>query len=190
MEFPWQYSFPPFFTLQPNEDTRKKQLDAWCDLVLAYCKQKRLFQMDIVESQSSELFNNRKIDRKCTLELIVTIVDELVKLGRAEWIPSRDSAGRTQKSPPQQSSSRRTCYIYWHTLEEWSKLIYDYVVRNGMQNTVCTLYELTESADCKKEEFYKLDPDVLKKSLAILEQKRKAEMIYLDDNTDQGVKFF
>jgi ESCRT-II complex subunit VPS25 len=79
MEWPWQYSFPPFFTLQINEDTKKKQLDAWCDLVLAYCKQTRSFQLDLIESQSSELFNNKKIDRKCSLELIAVIIDELVR---------------------------------------------------------------------------------------------------------------
>ncbi len=33
--WPWQFSFPPFFTLQPNEDTRRKQTDAWCQHVLA-----------------------------------------------------------------------------------------------------------------------------------------------------------
>ena len=28
----WQLSFPPFYTLQKNEETRKKQLDAWSSL--------------------------------------------------------------------------------------------------------------------------------------------------------------
>ena len=28
----WQVSFPPFYTLQKNEETRKKQLDAWSSL--------------------------------------------------------------------------------------------------------------------------------------------------------------
>ena len=37
MEWPWQYSFPPFFTLQPHKDTRDKQIEAWRHLVLNYC---------------------------------------------------------------------------------------------------------------------------------------------------------
>jgi ESCRT-II complex subunit VPS25 len=192
--FPWQYSFPPFFTLQPNEDTRKKQLDAWCDLVLSYCKQKRLFQLDVSENQSSELFNNRKLDRKCSVEFIHVIIDELVRLGRAEWIGAASDVrdgGRASKqhSSPKQVSPRK-CFIYWHTLEEWSKLIYDYVARNAMQNSVCTFFELTESSECEREAFYKLDSHILRKALEILQTKRKAEIIHLDVNSQQGVKFF
>ena len=37
MEWPWQYSFPPFFTLQPHRDPRTKQMEAWRHLVLNYC---------------------------------------------------------------------------------------------------------------------------------------------------------
>ena len=38
MEWPWQYSFPPFFTLQPHAPTREKQLEEWKHLVLSYCQ--------------------------------------------------------------------------------------------------------------------------------------------------------
>ena len=37
-QWPWQYSFPPFFSIQPNLDTRGKQIDAWKNLVLSYYK--------------------------------------------------------------------------------------------------------------------------------------------------------
>lgn len=46
--------------LQPNSETRKKQLTAWCDLVLAYHKHHRLYSLDVKESQSSPLFCNAK----------------------------------------------------------------------------------------------------------------------------------
>lgn len=63
-EWPWQYAFPPFFTLQPNSDTRSKQLEAWCELVLAYYRANRTYIMDVTEvSQSSPLFCNSKINR-------------------------------------------------------------------------------------------------------------------------------
>lgn len=189
MEFPWHYNFPPFFTIQPNEDTRKKQLDAWCDLVLGYCKQKRIFKLDIVDSLSSELFSNKKIDRKCSPELVTMIIDELVRRQRAEWYdPS------TQPSPPKKSApqpSRKSCLIYWNSLDEWAKLIYEYVNRSGLQNTVCTFYELTESDDSRREPFHKIDPIVLRKALSLLQQQRKAEMFGLDGDVEhQGVKFF
>jgi ESCRT-II complex subunit VPS25 len=37
-EFPWQHSFPPFYTLQPHQETQRKQIDAWRSVVLGMCK--------------------------------------------------------------------------------------------------------------------------------------------------------
>jgi ESCRT-II complex subunit VPS25 len=197
MEFPWQYNFPPFFTIQPNEDTRKKQIDAWCDLVLAYCKQKRIYQLDIADSLTSELFSNKKIDRKCSPELATLIIEELVKRNRAEWIPSKadsssslSSRKSNQQAAAAASSNSRKCFVYWNSLSEWANLIYKYVCDNAMQNTVCTFYELTESSDCQSEEFFRIDSSVLLKVLGILQQQKKAEVISLDGAGDHGVKFF
>lgn len=184
MEFPWQYNFPPFFTIQPNEDTKKKQLEVWCDLVLAYCKQKKMFKLDLIHAQNTELFTNKTLDRKCSIELITLIIDQLVKQKRAEWIVQSGES-------PSKMKTFRKCYILWHTLDEWAKLIYDYVNRNGLQNSVCTFYELSESDEVRKEEFFRIDQEVLKKSILILQQAKKAEIIYLDDaNSEPGVKFF
>lgn len=189
MEWPWQYNFPPFFTLQLNEDTKKKQIDAWCDLILKYCREKRIFQLDLAETLNTELFSNSKIDRKCSPELINEIFEQLLQKNRAEWIMPPSLSSKNNKTS-QQNSTNRKCYIYWHTLDEWAKLIYDYVNRNGLQNTVCTFYELTESNDCKKEEFFKIDKSLFKKALNVLHQQKRAEIIYLDENSDEGVKFF
>ena len=62
-QWPWQYDFKPFFTIQPNLDTRAKQLEAWCELVLLYHRHTRSYVMDVSEAQSSELFCNSKINR-------------------------------------------------------------------------------------------------------------------------------
>lgn len=51
-----------YFSLQPNIDTRRKQIEAWCDLILSYYKQKKLYMLDITEALSNELFYNKKID--------------------------------------------------------------------------------------------------------------------------------
>ena len=61
-QWPWQYEFPPFFTVQPNTDTRSKQLDAWCDLVLSYHRATKSYLLDVNEAQSSPLFYNSKIN--------------------------------------------------------------------------------------------------------------------------------
>ena len=61
-QWPWQYGFPPFFTVQPNTDTRSKQLDAWCNLVLSYHRATKSYLLDVNEAQSSPLFYNSKIN--------------------------------------------------------------------------------------------------------------------------------
>lgn len=51
-----------FDRLQPNQDTKRKQLDGWCDLVLLYYKHKKLYMLDLTEASSNELFYNKKIE--------------------------------------------------------------------------------------------------------------------------------
>ncbi|XP_022798376.1 vacuolar protein-sorting-associated protein 25-like [Stylophora pistillata] len=84
-DWPWQYNFPPFFTLQPNLDTRRKQIAGWCDLVLAFYKHHKSYILDVTEAQTSELFFNKKIDRKLSLETINLILEELQSKGNIEW---------------------------------------------------------------------------------------------------------
>lgn len=49
--------------LQPNVDTRQKQLAAWCSLALSYCRHHKLYTLDVMEAQESPVFNNKKIAR-------------------------------------------------------------------------------------------------------------------------------
>ena len=63
-QWPWQYNFPPFFTIQPNSDTRQKQVEAWCDLVLNYHKATKSYVLDVNEATGLPLFYNDKINRK------------------------------------------------------------------------------------------------------------------------------
>ncbi|GFR90554.1 vacuolar protein-sorting-associated protein 25-like [Elysia marginata] len=65
-DWPWQYKFPPFFTIQPNIETRKKQLEAWCSLVLEYQRHTKQYALDVTEAQSSELFYNKQLNRNLT----------------------------------------------------------------------------------------------------------------------------
>lgn len=183
MEWPWQYNFPPFFTLQPNEDTKNKQIEAWCDLILSYCKQKRIYQIDLAEAQSTELFNNKNIDRKCSIELLAVIFNELTKRGRAQSL--------SKPSPRKQAQTNDQKYlVFWNTLEEWSRIIYEHVDANALQGTVCTFYELTEAKEIRHTEFFKIDVQVFRKSLEVLEKQNKAEIFQLDGDSEHGVKFF
>ncbi|KAL1263773.1 hypothetical protein QQF64_004128 [Cirrhinus molitorella] len=164
-EWPWQYNFPPFFTLQPNVDTRQKQLAAWCSLVLSFCRQQKLYTLDVLEAQESPVFNNKKIQRKLSVEAIQVVFEELRKKGNLEWLDKNKSR----------------CLIMWRRPEEWGKLIYQWVSKNGMVNSVFTLYELSNGEDTEKEEFHGLEDWMLLRSLQALQADGKAEIITMDD---------
>lgn len=85
--WPWQFDFPPFFTLQPNEETRRKQMDAWCQLVLSYFQSKKQINLDVssLTTAHKDLFSNPKINRKANSQLIQAILDELHRRGNLEW---------------------------------------------------------------------------------------------------------
>ena len=169
-EFPWQHSFPPFYTLQPNLETRKKQLDAWRSIVLDYCQRKGLTSLDLREAAQSELFNNSSIQRRLSDEALREVFNELEAKGNVEW---------TDKA-------RTRCNVYWRSPDEWGSLIYAHIKSKGQTNAICTLYELTEGTDAVGQPFYGLDESVLIKSLKTLEAQKKAEVF----GNNEGVKFF
>lgn len=60
---------PPHHTrsLQPVAETRAKQSALWRDLVLAYCRAKRVWTVTADGGDGDELFSNRAIERKFLL---------------------------------------------------------------------------------------------------------------------------
>lgn len=167
-QWPWQYKFPPFFSIQPNLETRTKQLEAWCSLVLTYQRHTKQYSIDVTEVQNSPLFYNKAINRKLSLDAIYTVLDELRKRGNVEW----------------QDKFKKQCLVTWRTPDEWGKMIYSWVCANGLNNTVCTFYELTEGENTSNQEFHGIDKWLLVRALKTLEAANKAAVM------DEGVKFF
>ena len=56
------------FFSQPNMDTRQKQMEGWCSLILSYCRHHKIFVLDLpgALSNSLPLFHNRG---ECSAEL-------------------------------------------------------------------------------------------------------------------------
>lgn len=79
-----------------------------------------------------------------------------------------------------------TYEVYWVTLEEWSNVIYSYVVNSGLTNSVLTFFELLN--DHPGQEFHQLNDQVFMKVVKHLETKGKCETIEIDSS--YGVKFF
>lgn len=170
--FPWQHSFPPFYTQQPHAETRLKQLETWRQIVLDYCRRKGQTSIDVVEIATSDLFNNQAINRRVDGDFLNVILSHLQSKGNLEW----------------SDKTKRRAHIYWRSPEEWARLIYAFVSKSGMNSgsAVCTFFELTEGADTVDEPFHGLETDLLIKSLKILEGQGKAELF----QGDEGVKFF
>nr|XP_009943057.1 PREDICTED: vacuolar protein-sorting-associated protein 25 [Opisthocomus hoazin] len=96
----------------------------------------------------------------------------LLVLGNLEWL----------------DKNKTSFLIMWRRPEEWGRLIYQWVSKNGLTNSVFTLYELASGDDTENEEFHGLDETMLLRALQALQQEHKAEIITLDDG--RGVKFF
>ncbi|CAJ0949172.1 unnamed protein product, partial [Mesorhabditis belari] len=137
-KWPWQYDFPPFFTLQPVLITREKQLEAWARLVIDYAQHNKLFTLDIKEAEQGELFHNTKLNRRLSPEGVKAVFEYLEQKKHLEWIDTDHSR----------------CHIYWRTPEEWGALIFEWAQSNGLANQSCTLFEIAHGDDTVAESFH------------------------------------
>ncbi|CAO1407774.1 unnamed protein product [Diamesa serratosioi] len=169
-EWPWEYSFPPFFTFQPNSETRKQQFLRWKELILQYQRYRKQAILNL--NDDTELFNNDKINRRLDKETKTTILDEMC----------------VNKNAAAVGKNSGIYEIYWLTLEEWSNVVYNWAQNSGMTNSVLTQYELLNGDDTKDEEFSGLNEDVFMKVMKLLESKGKCEVMEIDGS--YGVKFF
>ncbi|XP_032951334.1 vacuolar protein-sorting-associated protein 25-like [Rhinolophus ferrumequinum] len=175
-KWPWQDCFPTFLTLQPNVDTRVKQLAAWCSLVLSICRLHKQYSVTVMEAQESLLFNNVKLQWKLPVESIQIIVEELRKKGNVEWLDKNKSSFLIMCQ-----EARRMGETHPMGVTQW-------VSRSGQNNSVFTLYELTNGEDTEGEELHGLDETTPLRALRARQQENKAEIISISDG--QGVKFF
>lgn len=68
--YPAIWSFPPFFTLQPNTQTLAHQLNLWTNLILNWAKFERVWRVDTEGVEPGEVFSNRSIQRESYLSHI------------------------------------------------------------------------------------------------------------------------
>jgi ESCRT-II complex subunit VPS25 len=193
--FPPHYSFPPFFTLQPVLATRTSQLLSWSTLIQSYCRAHHLFSLTLVDALSTPLFHNSELRRGLSSRDARTIVHWMTTPeggNRAEWILSTSSTGGgiaakkgTQKVEEEGDGK---VWIYWRRPEEWAQVLEEWVDRTGQKGSVITLYEIAESDATRKEDFWGMDADLLKKSVAICVNRGRAQVFGSEGN--EGVKFF
>ncbi|KAI5310781.1 hypothetical protein KEM55_002142 [Ascosphaera atra] len=173
--FPTYYSFPPFFSPQPNAHTRLSQLRKWSSLIQAYCRHYRIYRLTLANAVETSLFQNKELQKRISLAEARKIIDWMASAEgekRAEWI----------------DGTKATAYIWWRRPEEWAEVISDWVELTGQRNTVLTLYELVEGEATLSQEFHGMEQPVMQAALNILVKRGKAQVFGSDDQ--QGVKIF
>ncbi|EXM09334.1 hypothetical protein FOIG_02195 [Fusarium odoratissimum NRRL 54006] len=133
--FPREYHFPAFFTRQTNLTTLHAQRNKWSDLILAYARHNRIFRLSLSEAADSDLFVNRKLDRRLQFDDIRDVISYMHTDGRVEYV-----GGKTTGD---------VVFLYWRKPEEWAELVENYVEETGQKGSVLTVYELVEGDGTK-----------------------------------------
>lgn len=188
--FPREYHFPAFFTRQTNLTTHHAQLTKWSALVLAYARHHRLFRLALSQAPESDLFHNKRLDRRLSAADIRDVLDFMRKEGRAEFV----------------GAGGDVVFLYWRKPEEWASVVEGYVEETGQKGSVLTVYELTEGEGTKgtgeaayrcysrlailthAAEIHGIDNEVLLKALNVLVKRGKAQIFGSEESL--GVKFF
>ncbi|GJP39578.1 hypothetical protein CLOM_g23933 [Closterium sp. NIES-68] len=168
---PHFYNYPPYFTLQPVRATRERQVRLWADLIVAYCRQHRMW---VVSTDDFPLFHNVAIERKLTFEARQLFLDTLVAEGRAEWT----------------DRSRTRCLILWKAIADWADTLLHFVRENGFGDSVLTLQEIRSGDDTRGTDLEGIDDAVLRRAVRVLEGKGLATLFKGSSSDDEGVKFF
>ncbi|SPQ27035.1 decd3916-e42c-4117-9874-0aa30fe61f9b [Thermothielavioides terrestris] len=144
---------------------------------------------------TSELFYNRRINRRLSLADIREVIDFLRRDGRAEYVAGGGSSSSNGSGGGFDGAGGGgggggegdVAWIYWRTPEEWAALVEGWVDATGQRGSVLTLYELVEG-DGTRGKFHGLDQELLLKALNVLVKRGKAQVFGQEDS--RGVKFF
>ncbi|TPX10198.1 uncharacterized protein E0L32_001395 [Thyridium curvatum] len=216
-QWPREYSFPPFFTIQPNKTTRHTQFVKWSALVQSYCAHHRIFKLRVSAAAPASLPGlPNPTGAGGTSEAATTvaaaaanadggagdnIAEPAVELFANRRVKRRlfpDDArevvdymhrhGAAEWIDETGGGQKDLAWIWWHTPEQWAAMIEDWVDDTAQKGAVLTLYEIAEGEGTRGTELHDLDRDVLHRALKILVNRGKAQIFGSGDS--QGVKFF
>jgi len=171
--YPEFYEFPPFFTIQPVQATKQKQLSIWIEFVASYIKHHQLSAIKVIEDSKSPLFFNKKINRQLSVEGIREVLDEMVRGGFGKW----------------DDEKKNICLLSHRKIDEWSNILYTWASENGLMDTISTIYELSDGDSTQGAPFHGLQQQVIKLALQELEKHGKVTLVPGDNLSETGVKF-
>lgn len=173
-KFPSIYSFPPFYTKQPNQETFASQKQQWQNFILSYCKHHKLYKIPLTqETLATPLFRNETINRTVKMDLLKEVMDDMT----------------AQKSAEYTTKKKDEVLIFWRTPDEWANLMTGYITETGQTGTVMTNYDVTEEGTLG-EDFKNMDLVMLRRIIEVLTKRGKAAIMKDSNGDEQGVKFF
>jgi len=166
------YAFKPFYTLQPVQATRDKQLKLWRDLIVAWHQHHRQYRMD--DPLQWPLFSNKELDRHLGTEGIRAVVESLIEHGLAEW---------------ENNVGEGPLLIMFKKSDTLAQEVYEWATKENLIGNVATLYEVLEGDEYKDSPFNGLDVSVLKRALTVLQASGKCVVIDGATDLETGIKF-
>lgn len=153
-----------YFRLQPHADTRAKQIAGWKSLMLEYYRNTKQSIVDVRELHTNPLFHNTNINRIlllnyteiCSYANIQTTIRKIFnniiigQLSSEAVLLILEELAKSGNACPLDKTKQRWL-VYWHTLEEWGDIIYNWAQENGFVGSVCTLFELTQGEDTTEQ---------------------------------------
>jgi ESCRT-II complex subunit VPS25 len=145
-------------------ETKRRQIDMWCDLIFRYTKAKNLQELDIANAQETELFRNRAIERWLDGPTITFFLDRLVARQNAQWL----------------TPDKKKIKLIWRRPEQWADTFSEWATRNSMKNTVLTYWELREGDCTLNEPFHLMDMEVMQATFKMMEKQKRAQILPAD----------
>lgn len=145
--FPPTYNFPPFFTPQPNANTRHSQLQKWSSLIQSWCRHHRQYRLNPIEAIDTPLFHNAALHKRLDLREVRAVID---------WMAKREEEGGGGKRAEWIDAPKTVAWIWWKRPEEWADVVGDWVEGTGQRGTVLTVYELVQGEATISQGMYTL----------------------------------
>ncbi|CDZ96274.1 Uncharacterized conserved protein [Phaffia rhodozyma] len=214
--FPPIWSFPPFFTQQPNPETCQHQTNLWTNLILSWARFHRVFEIAVdggsistgtsIGAELNGVGENAGVGTATrtgtrTGGRVGVWENERIKrkVGRDFARVLMDALVRNGQasviSPVQTSKTSRehptAVLLYWLKPDEWASILYSWIVATGQTKSILTFYDLQSSETGSP--VHDLPLPLLRSALQILIKQNKAQVFKStgeDGETDgEGVKF-
>ncbi len=120
---PWMY-------IKPKKETDSESwLQSWSAIVLDYSRIFVIHIININDLRSEFPFNNKKINKRLTINQVRDIIDDLVKQNIAMWLDE---------------NTKTRARIYWKNNEEWADELLNFMIETGRVVEIQSLYDITQ----------------------------------------------